>query len=97
MLKRTEMQELKGSSEFLMASTRKMQAALGRTPEEEHRLNIHRLTPHLRGHSGLLFTKLPPAEVETAMHSFTHDEFARAGAKAKLTVWCLLLQLLHDY
>jgi mRNA turnover protein 4 len=80
------MQEMKGPSEFLMASTKKMQAALGRTPEEEHRPHIHRLTPHLRGHAGLLFTKLQPAEVEEALHTFSHAEFARAGAKATHTV-----------
>ena len=80
------------NSRFLMASTKKLQAALGRTPEDEHRAGLHQLVPFLRGHAGLLLTRAPPAEVEAAVAGFRHEDFARAGARATHTVRrCTLL------
>ena len=81
-----ELQDHKGSTAFMMASTKKIQAALGRTPEEEHRTGSHKLVPHLRGFAGLMFTNLPRAEVETIVREFEHEDYARAGSRATETV-----------
>jgi hypothetical protein len=75
----------------MLASTKKLQAALGRTPEEECRKNVHLLVPHLRGFAGLLFTNLSHEEAEASISGCEQDEFARAGCVASQTVRTLKL------
>ena len=41
-----------------------MAIALGRTPEEEYRENLHKLSSQLRGQTGLLFTNKTKEEVK---------------------------------
>lgn len=79
-------QELKDSSSFMLASTKKLQAALGREEEDECRPQIHKLCPFLFGHTGLLFTDLSEQEVTRMLAEFVHEDYARAGAKASRTV-----------
>lgn len=80
------MQDLKDSSKIMMASTKKLQAALGREQEEECRPDVHKLCPYLRGHAALLFTNLPHQEVQETFEDFFHEDYARAGASATRTV-----------
>lgn len=56
-------QELQETSRFLLASTKKVQAALGRTPEDEYKDNLHQLAEQVHGFAGLFCTKLPHQEV----------------------------------
>ena len=79
-------QDLKDSSKLMMASTKKLQAALGREPEEECRSQVHQLCPYLKGHTALIFTNLPHDDVQRIFEDFFHEDYARAGATAMRTV-----------
>jgi mRNA turnover protein 4 len=77
-------QDWKGSR-ILFGRTRVMQKALGRSPEEEHRENLHNLTDHMNGDVGLLLTDEAPEVVKDYFDSFVKSDFARAGLEAPLT------------
>jgi hypothetical protein len=81
----------------MLASTKKLQAALGRKPEEEQRPQMHRLAPHLKGFAGLLFTELPRSDVEAAVKLFERSDYARAGSRATHTVRSLPCAVLICY
>lgn len=80
------MQDLRESSAFMLASTKKLQTALGREEEDECRPSVHKLCPFLFGSTGLFFTNLPETEVSRMFQEFAHEDYARAGAKATRTV-----------
>lgn len=63
-----------------------MAKALGTTPEEEHRLGLHKLSQHVKGEVGLLFTDSEPQEVIEWFDDFRQPDFARAGNNASRTV-----------
>ena len=46
-----------------MGSIKVLRVALGNSPSEEHRPNLHELAERLHGSMGLLFTKLPREQV----------------------------------
>ncbi|PCH39977.1 mRNA turnover protein 4-like protein [Wolfiporia cocos MD-104 SS10] len=56
-----------------------MAKALGTTPEEEHRLGLHKLATQIKGQVGLFFTDTPPGEVLDWFADFQQPDFARAG------------------
>ncbi|CAN6659258.1 ribosome assembly factor Mrt4p [Trichomonascus vanleenenianus] len=66
-------------SRILFGRTRVMQKALGRTPEEEHRDNLHKLAAVLGGDVGLLMTDETPEVVKEYFDAFVKSDFARAG------------------
>lgn len=70
----------------MLASTKKLQAALGREEETECRPLVHKLCPFLFGCTGLLFTDLPESEVSSIFGDFLHEDYARAGGRATRTV-----------
>lgn len=76
-------QELTESSRFMLASTKKVQAALGRTPEDEYKDNLHQLSEQVHGFAGLFCTKLPHDEVRL-VHLWMH------------TVWPLAIAAFHS-
>lgn len=78
--------DLKASSRFMLASTKKLAAALGRGPEDEYKEGLSSVAAALRGHAGLLFTSLPHDEVAQLFAEFYHEDYARAGARATETV-----------
>ncbi|KAJ6559072.1 ribosomal protein L10-domain-containing protein [Mycena vulgaris] len=63
-----------------------MAKALGATPEEEHRLGIHKLAKQIQGQVGVLFTDTEPDEVLEWFADFQQPDFARAGNIASRTV-----------
>ncbi|KAJ7134736.1 ribosomal protein L10-domain-containing protein [Mycena epipterygia] len=63
-----------------------MAKALGTTPEEEHRLGIHKLAKQIQGQVGVLFTDTEPNEVLEWFADFQQPDFARAGNIASRTV-----------
>lgn len=63
-----------------------MAKALGMTPEEEHRLGLHKLAKQIKGQVGLFFTDTPPAEVIAWFEDFSQPDFARTGNAAPRTV-----------
>ncbi|KAJ7796137.1 ribosomal protein L10-domain-containing protein [Mycena olivaceomarginata] len=63
-----------------------MAKALGTTPEEEHRMGIHKLAKQIQGQVGVLFTDTEPDEVIEWFADFQQPDFARAGNIASRTV-----------
>lgn len=93
----TGMQDLKGDTTFMMGSTKKLQAALGRSEEDEQRAGSHKLAPHLSGPSGLVFTNKSRGEIEDIVQNFAHEDYARAGSRATETVraQCSQARVIH--
>jgi mRNA turnover protein 4 len=56
--------------------------ALGTTPEDAQADGINRLTPHLSGSVGLLFTNRDPAAIQSYFAELSQVDFARAGTRA---------------
>ena len=48
---------------FFFGKNKVMSLALGRTTEDEYKDNLHKLSKHLRGQTGLLFTNKSKEEV----------------------------------
>lgn len=63
-----------------------MAKALGTTPEEEHRMGLHKLAQQVKGQVGLFFTDSPPEEVVAWFADFQQPDFARTGNRATRTV-----------
>eukprot|EP00597_Dinobryon_sp_UTEXLB2267_P004800 CAMPEP_0170077848 /NCGR_PEP_ID=MMETSP0019_2-20121128/14569_1 /TAXON_ID=98059 /ORGANISM="Dinobryon sp., Strain UTEXLB2267" /LENGTH=175 /DNA_ID=CAMNT_0010290395 /DNA_START=151 /DNA_END=678 /DNA_ORIENTATION=+ len=61
------------------------QIALGRSPEEEYKCNLSKISEKLVGNVGLLFTNRPRKEVVRYFENFSHPDFAKAGAIATET------------
>jgi mRNA turnover protein 4 len=57
-------EQLKSSSRIFLAGKKVMQIALGRSPADEAKTGLHKLSKFLQGDSGLFFTNLPRDEVE---------------------------------
>ncbi|KAI1075307.1 ribosomal protein L10 [Whalleya microplaca] len=74
-------QELSDSRLFF-GKTKLMARALGHGPEDSYADNIYKLTPHLRGTVGLLFTNRAPEGVLAYFADLSQVDFARAGATA---------------
>ncbi|GJE88817.1 mRNA turnover protein 4 [Phanerochaete sordida] len=62
-----------------------MAKALGATPEEEHKLGLHKIAQQIKGQVGLMFTDSPPEEVTAWFADFHPPDFARSGNKATQT------------
>lgn len=75
-------EEMKAHSKFILGSNAILQVALGRSPSDELRTNLHLLSEKIKGQVGLLFTSLPSDEVTRIIDEFEHEDYARAGAKA---------------
>ncbi|KAI6147085.1 ribosomal protein L10-domain-containing protein [Pisolithus tinctorius] len=76
----------RGSARIFFGRAAVMAKALGTTPEEEHRLGLHKLSQHVKGQVGLLFTDSEPQEVIEWFDDFRKPDFARAGNIASRTV-----------
>ncbi|XP_012371574.1 mRNA turnover protein 4 homolog isoform X2 [Octodon degus] len=60
--------------------------ALGRSPADEYKDNLHQVSKKLRGEAGLLFSNCTKKEVDEWFMKYTEMDFARAGNKATFTV-----------
>lgn len=76
----------RGTARIFFGRAAVMAKALGTTPEEEHRLGLHKLSQHVKGEVGLLFTDSEPQEVIEWFDDFRQPDFARAGNNASRTV-----------
>ncbi|KAF3786959.1 mRNA turnover protein [Nymphaea thermarum] len=74
--------QLKTTSRFFLGSNKVMQISLGRTPADEIKEGIHKVSKMLRGNTGLLFTNLPKEEVERLFEEYEEHDFARTGTTA---------------
>ncbi|KAJ8518112.1 hypothetical protein ONZ45_g4795 [Pleurotus djamor] len=76
----------KDSARIFFGRAAVMAKALGTTPEEEHRMGIHKLSKQIKGQVGLLFTDWEPQEVIDWFADFKQPDFARAGNIATRTI-----------
>ncbi|KAL4075237.1 ribosomal protein L10-domain-containing protein [Scleroderma yunnanense] len=76
----------KDSARIFFGRAAVMAKGLGTTPEEEHRPGLHKLSQHIKGQVGLLFTNSGPQEVIEWFDNFRQPDFARAGNIASRTV-----------
>lgn len=74
--------DLSADSRVFFGKTKLMARALGQTPEEEQAEGLHKITRHLAGTVGLIFTNRPAADMLTYLNSIEAVDFARAGAVA---------------
>jgi len=82
----TFLQELRlhwGDSKFLFGKNKVITLAFGRGPESEYKENLHKLTSHLIGNIGLLFTNRTKEDVLKYFAHFSRPDFARSGNIAK--------------
>ncbi|XP_061458168.1 mRNA turnover protein 4 homolog isoform X2 [Rhineura floridana] len=73
-------------SRIFFGKNKVMKVALGRSPTDEYRDNLHQVSKLLQGEVGLLFTNRTKEEVTDWFSQFKETEFARAGNKATFTV-----------
>ncbi|XP_077787219.1 mRNA turnover protein 4 homolog [Podarcis muralis] len=73
-------------SRIFFGKNKVMMVALGRSPADEYKDNLHQVSKHLRGEVGLLFTNRTKEEVIEWFSQFKENDFARAGNKATFTV-----------
>lgn len=66
-------------SQFYFGRKRVIQVALGRNVEEEYLENLHKISEHLEGNVGLLFTNRSHEDVLHFFDTYAEDEFARSG------------------
>lgn len=69
---------------LFFGKTKVMAKALGTTPEEEHLPNLSKLSKHLAGNVGLLFTDKvdKPETILEFFNDYTVTDYARAGVQA---------------
>ncbi|XP_026576977.1 mRNA turnover protein 4 homolog [Pseudonaja textilis] len=73
-------------SRIFFGKNKVMIVALGHSPSDEYKDNLHEVSKHLRGEVGLLFTNRKKDEVVNWFSQFRETDFARAGNKATFTV-----------
>lgn len=71
---------------IFFGKTKVMAIALGRDASSEHLPNLSKLSPHLTGNVGLLFTSREPQAVLDWFAEYSQIDFARAGVSATKTV-----------
>jgi len=75
-----------GDGRIFLGKNKLLQIALGRTPEDEHADNLHRLSKFLTGSVGILCTNQKADDVEEYFAKLAVEDFARAGATSPKTV-----------
>jgi len=72
-------------SRFFFGKNKVMAHALGRTPEEEYKENLHQISERISGSCGLLFTNQSDESVKEFFTTFREIDYARAGFLAEAT------------
>ncbi|XP_051895475.1 mRNA turnover protein 4 homolog [Pristis pectinata] len=73
-------------SRFFFGKNKVMMLALGKGPADEYKDGLHKISKHLQGEVGLLFTNRTKAEVIEWFDQYTESDFARSGNKATMAV-----------
>jgi mRNA turnover protein 4 len=69
-------------SKFFLGKNKVMQLALGKTPQDELKPGLAKLSQQITGDRGLLATDRSEAEVAAALEGVSETHFARSGFKA---------------
>ncbi|XP_030661365.1 mRNA turnover protein 4 homolog [Nomascus leucogenys] len=73
-------------SRMFFGKNKVMMVALGRSPSDEYKDNLHQVSKRLRGEVGLLFTNRTKEEVNEWFTKYTEMDYARAGNTAAFPV-----------
>lgn len=71
-------------SKLLLGKRRVLQKALGDTPEEEYKDNLHKLSKTCTGLAGLLLTNESPETVKAYFSAYSKADYSRAKSKAPI-------------
>ncbi|GAB6028285.1 mRNA turnover 4 [Chamberlinius hualienensis] len=88
-MRNTKLKDLRqnwNTSRFFFGKNKVMALALGKSPEDECKDNIHKLSNKLKGQCGLLFTNSTKEEVLKYFSKYSEPDYARAGNKAIQTI-----------
>uniref|UniRef100_A0A2I3G1R7 Ribosome assembly factor mrt4 n=1 Tax=Nomascus leucogenys TaxID=61853 RepID=A0A2I3G1R7_NOMLE len=91
-LKEEDMRAVPSQTLFLLlgrmffGKNKVMMVALGRSPSDEYKDNLHQVSKRLRGEVGLLFTNRTKEEVNEWFTKYTEMDYARAGNTAAFPV-----------
>ncbi|TID31094.1 hypothetical protein CANINC_000338 [Pichia inconspicua] len=72
-------------SKLILGKKKVLQKALGQTPEEEYKDNLHKLTKFDEGLIGLLLTNETPETVTEYFDSYSRKDYARAKSRSPIT------------
>ncbi|XP_029908140.1 mRNA turnover protein 4 homolog isoform X1 [Myripristis murdjan] len=73
-------------SRFFFGKNKVMMVALGKGQTDEYKDNLHKVSKHLRGEVGVLFTNKTKDEVQEYFSHFKEMDYARSGNKAQMDV-----------
>ncbi|KAM6927824.1 mRNA turnover protein 4 homolog [Xenentodon cancila] len=73
-------------SRFFFGKNKVMIVALGKGDADEYKDNLHRVSKHLRGEVGVLFTNKTKDEVQEYFNHFNEMDYARAGNQAQMDI-----------
>ncbi|XP_044301280.1 mRNA turnover protein 4 homolog isoform X2 [Varanus komodoensis] len=73
-------------SRMFFGKNKVMMVALGRSPMDEYKDNLHQVSKHLQGEVGLLFTNRTKEEVTEWFSQYRESDFARSGNRAAFAV-----------
>lgn len=71
-------------SKLILGKRRVLEKALGDTPEEEYKDNLHKLSKLCTGVSGLLFTNETPETVQAYFTAYSKQDYSRAKSKSPI-------------
>ncbi len=72
-------------SKLILGKKKVLQKALGQTPEEEYKNNLHKLAKYDNGLIGLLITDETPETVNEYFDSYVKNDYARAKSRSPIT------------
>lgn len=72
-------------SKLILGKKKVIQKALGQTPEEEYKNNLHKLSKFDNGLIGLLLTDETPETVTEYFDSYVRNDYARAKTRSPIT------------
>ncbi|KAK6197978.1 uncharacterized protein RJT21DRAFT_122846 [Scheffersomyces amazonensis] len=71
-------------SKLILGKRRVLEKALGDTPEEEYKDNLHQLSKVCNGLPGLLFTDETKEVVEAYFNAYSKQDYSRANSKSPI-------------
>jgi len=72
-------------SKLILGKKKVLQKALGQSPEEEYKNDLHKLSRYDDGLIGLLLTNETPETVNEYFNSYVKNDYARAKSKSPIT------------
>ncbi|CDK24096.1 unnamed protein product [Kuraishia capsulata CBS 1993] len=72
-------------SKLILGKRKVLQKALGESPEDEYKDNLHQLSKSIDGVCGLLFTNETPETVTDYFSAYSKQDYSRSNTKSPIT------------